>query len=104
MNKKYIHIYNKLINYTRNKDLYKGLNREDNSTYAAIFGRGGNDISPITVPATNDSKWHNVIITYTGSTLALYIDGSNITLPSQPSSYATTLESKPPLRKTPIFL
>jgi hypothetical protein len=66
------------------------LNREDNSTYAAIFGRGGNDISPITVPATNDSKWHNVIITYTGSTLALYIDGSNITLPSQPSSYATT--------------
>jgi cytochrome b pre-mRNA-processing protein 3 len=30
MNKKYIHIYNKLINYTRNKDLYKGLNREDN--------------------------------------------------------------------------
>ena len=66
------------------------INRMGNSTYAAIFGRGGNDISPITVPATNDSKWHNVIITYTGSTLALYIDGSNITLPSQPSSYATT--------------
>ena len=30
MNKKYIHIYNNLINYTRNKDLYKNLNREDN--------------------------------------------------------------------------
>ena len=30
MSEKYIHIYNKLINYTRNKDLYKGLNREDN--------------------------------------------------------------------------
>ena len=30
MSKKYIHIYNNLINYTRNKDLYKGLNREDN--------------------------------------------------------------------------
>jgi len=29
MNEKYIHIYNKLINYTRNKDLYKNLNRED---------------------------------------------------------------------------
>ena len=29
MNKKYIHIYNNLINYTRNKDLYKNLNRED---------------------------------------------------------------------------
>ena len=29
MNKKYIHIYNKLINYTRNKDLYKNLSRED---------------------------------------------------------------------------
>ena len=29
MDKKYIHIYNNLINYTRNKDLYKNLNRED---------------------------------------------------------------------------
>ena len=29
MNDKYIHIYNNLINYTRNKDLYKNLNRED---------------------------------------------------------------------------
>ena len=29
MNEKYIYIYNKLINYTRNKDLYKNLNRED---------------------------------------------------------------------------
>ena len=29
MNEKYIHIYNNLINYTRNKDLYKNLNRED---------------------------------------------------------------------------
>ena len=30
MNEKYIHVYNNLINYTRNKDLYKTLNREDN--------------------------------------------------------------------------
>ena len=30
MSEKYIHIYNNLINYTRNKDLYKNLNREDN--------------------------------------------------------------------------
>ena len=30
MNEKYIHIYNSLINYTRNKDLYKNLNRQDN--------------------------------------------------------------------------
>ena len=30
MNEKYIHIYNILINYTRNKDLYRNLNREDN--------------------------------------------------------------------------
>ena len=29
MNEKYIHIYNNLINFTRNKDLYKSLNRED---------------------------------------------------------------------------
>jgi len=29
MKEKYIHLYNKLINYTRNKDLYKNLNRED---------------------------------------------------------------------------
>ena len=30
MNEKYLHIYNNLINYTRNKDLYQNLNREDN--------------------------------------------------------------------------
>ena len=30
MNEKYVHIYNNLINYTRNKDLYKNLNRQDN--------------------------------------------------------------------------
>ena len=29
MNEKYIHIYNNLINFTRNKELYKVLNRED---------------------------------------------------------------------------
>ena len=29
MNNKYIHIYNNLINFTRNKELYKDLNRED---------------------------------------------------------------------------
>ena len=30
MSNKYINIYNKLINYTRNKDLYISLNRNDN--------------------------------------------------------------------------
>ena len=30
MNENYIHIYNNLINYTRNKDLYKNLDRKDN--------------------------------------------------------------------------
>ena len=30
MNEKYLYIYNNLINYTRNKELYKNLNREDN--------------------------------------------------------------------------
>ena len=30
MKPNYIHLYNKLINYTRNKNLYKFLNREDN--------------------------------------------------------------------------
>ena len=29
MSNKYIHIYNNLINFTRNKELYKDLNRED---------------------------------------------------------------------------
>ena len=29
MNKKYLYIYNNLINYTRNKDLYKNLKRDD---------------------------------------------------------------------------
>ena len=32
MKDKYIHIYNNLINYTRNKDLYKNLKRDDNFT------------------------------------------------------------------------
>ena len=30
MSNKYIYIYNNLINYTRNKDLYLSLNRKDN--------------------------------------------------------------------------
>ena len=30
MNEKYLYIYNNLIEYTRNKELYKGLNRDDN--------------------------------------------------------------------------
>ena len=30
MKENYIHIYNNLINFTRNKDLYKSLNRNDN--------------------------------------------------------------------------
>ena len=30
MNQNYLYLYNNLINYTRNKDLYKDLNREDN--------------------------------------------------------------------------
>ena len=30
MDEKYLYIYNNLINYTRNKDLYKSLDREDN--------------------------------------------------------------------------
>ena len=30
MNEKYLNIYNNLINYTRNKDLYKCLDRDDN--------------------------------------------------------------------------
>ncbi len=29
MSKNYLNIYNKLVNYTRNKDLYKNLNRKD---------------------------------------------------------------------------
>ena len=30
MNEKYLYVYNNLINYTRNKDLYKNLDRNDN--------------------------------------------------------------------------
>ena len=30
MNQKYLNVYNNLINLTRNKDLYKNLNRDDN--------------------------------------------------------------------------
>ena len=37
MNNKYLYIYNNLINYTRNKDLYKNLNREDNFSDRLTF-------------------------------------------------------------------
>ena len=37
MKPNYIHLYNKLINYTRNKDLYKFLNREDQFSDRLIF-------------------------------------------------------------------
>tara|TARA_Y100000992_G_scaffold110185_1_gene71733 strand:- start:24 stop:491 length:468 start_codon:yes stop_codon:yes gene_type:complete len=37
MNEKYLHIYNKLINYTRNKDLYKNLDRDDNFSDRLTF-------------------------------------------------------------------
>ena len=37
MSSNYIHLYNKLINYTRNKDLYKFLNREDQFSDRLIF-------------------------------------------------------------------
>ena len=30
MNKNYLYVYNNLVNYSRNKELYKNLNREDN--------------------------------------------------------------------------
>ena len=37
MNKNYINIYNNLINYSRNKDLYQFLNREDNFSDRLTF-------------------------------------------------------------------
>ena len=37
MNKKYIYVYNNLINFTRNKELYKSLNREDNFSDRLTF-------------------------------------------------------------------
>ena len=30
MNEQYLNVYNNLINYTRNKDLYNSLDRQDN--------------------------------------------------------------------------
>ena len=37
MNKNYIHIYNNLVNFTRNKELYKDLNREDSFSDRLTF-------------------------------------------------------------------
>ena len=37
MSENYINIYNNLINYSRNKDLYKSLNREDNFSDRLTF-------------------------------------------------------------------
>ena len=37
MTEKYVYIYNNLINFTRNKELYKSLNREDNFSDRLTF-------------------------------------------------------------------
>ncbi len=37
MNEKYLNFYNNLINYARNKDLYKNLNRADNFSDRLTF-------------------------------------------------------------------
>ena len=37
MSENYINVYNSLINYSRNKDLYKSLNREDNFSDRLTF-------------------------------------------------------------------
>ena len=37
MSKNYINVYNNLINYSRNKELYKSLNREDNFSDRLTF-------------------------------------------------------------------
>ena len=37
MSENYINVYNKLINFSRNKDLYKSLDREDNFSDRLIF-------------------------------------------------------------------
>ena len=37
MSQKYLYIYNNLINFTRNKDLYKSLKREDNFSDRLTF-------------------------------------------------------------------
>ena len=37
MNDKYINVYNNLINYSRNKNLYKSLDREDNFSDRLTF-------------------------------------------------------------------
>ena len=37
MNEKYIYIYNNLINFTRNKELYKSLDREDNFKFDVFW-------------------------------------------------------------------
>ena len=37
MNEKYLHIYNNLINFTRNKNLYKSLTRKDEFSDRLIF-------------------------------------------------------------------
>ena len=37
MSENYINVYNNLINYSRNKDLYKSLNREDNFSDRLTF-------------------------------------------------------------------
>ena len=37
MSENYINVYNNLINYTRNKNLYKSLNREDNFSDRLTF-------------------------------------------------------------------
>ena len=50
MTKNYLNVYNNLINYTRNKDLYKNLNRED------IFSYTGKNFSKYIIYLNGDYK------------------------------------------------
>jgi hypothetical protein len=60
-------------------------------TQAAVFAIATNDVTPITgVPATNDGNWHHVVVSWSGSVLSLYIDGTEYATPQPAGNYNTT--------------
>ena len=52
---------------------------------------GGNDRSFTPASAVNDGAWHQVVITYDGTTLVLYVDG--VALPSQTATRNTMIDA-----------
>ena len=54
------------------------------------FGSGGGDKTFTLASAVNDGNWHQVVKTYDGTNITLYVDGAPLT--AQPATRSTTMD------------